>query len=67
MAKTKKPKHTAVFVKGIGQKAEKIMFFNQVLLDLESVERAKFLVSLSKNTYQGKTSLSLIGKDYAQI
>lgn len=65
--KTKKPKHTAVFVKGIGQKAEKIMFFNQVLLDLESVERAKFLVSLSKNTYQGKTSLSLIGKDYAQI
>ncbi len=63
--KTNLPKHTAVFVRSKGTRPEKIMFFNEVLSDLADLDSANFLVSMSRNTWMGKCSLSLIGRDYS--
>jgi len=59
---TGEPKHTAVELK---QKGLKIMFFNEVHPELEGAARAKFLVTASKNLWQGQVSLSLIGSDFS--
>jgi single-stranded-DNA-specific exonuclease len=55
-------KHTAVEIKG---KPLKIMFFNEVHPLLEKASRAQFLVTVSKNFWQGQMSLSLIGSDFS--
>ena len=64
--KTGMPGHTAVTVKG-GQGLQKIMFFNEVFSQLKDEKRCEFLVSVSKNSFQGRTSVSLIGKDWKAV
>ena len=54
-------KHTAVELKG---KPLKVMFFHEVHAALEGATRAKFLVTASKNVWQGQVSLSLIASDF---
>jgi single-stranded-DNA-specific exonuclease len=64
---TGEAKHTAVTVNpGVGS-FQKIMFFQDVIEELEFTKRARFLVYAGKNTYRGQTSLSLIGKDWERI
>ncbi len=57
-------KHTAVKIPGPRGRTQKIMFFNEVHPELEKCERAKFVVSASRNTFQGNVSLSLTGFDF---
>lgn len=65
---TGEPKHTAVFLDvstaGRQQQPLKIMFFNEVIEELEWQEQAAFLVTFGKNTYRGHTDLALYGKDW---
>ncbi len=62
---TGEPKHTSVMISPDGSAPlQKIMFFNDVVEDLEFVKRARFLVYASKNHFRGQTSLSLMGKDW---
>lgn len=62
--KTGKPKHTAVSISGKGGFAQKLMFFNEVHEDLREAKEAAFVVSASRNTFRGETTLSLMGYDY---
>lgn len=63
--KTGEPKHTAVHIQvGRGEK-QKVMFFYAVYPELEQAQEASFVVSASKNTFLGRVSLSLIGKDFS--
>ena len=62
---TKEPKHTAVTVQLGGRVKQKIMFFNEVHEDLVAAKKAEFLVTASRNTWQGMTQLSLMAKDFA--
>jgi single-stranded-DNA-specific exonuclease len=57
-------KHTQVFVESDLGQAHKIMFFNEVYEELQSLETASFLVHATKNTFRGQTSLALMGKDW---
>ena len=50
---TKKPKHTAISIVTSEGAIEKIMFFNDVHEDLKEAARAKFIVSTSRNQWQG--------------
>ena len=43
------------------------MFFNEVYDDLQQLEQARFLVTVSENTFRGQKQLSLFGKDWAQL
>jgi single-stranded-DNA-specific exonuclease len=61
---TGKPRHTAVLVEGYRQMPQKIMFFNEVVEDLTPESRARFVVSASRNHFQGRVSLSLTGYDW---
>ena len=58
------PKHTSVQIEVDGQAPQKLMFFNEVHEELEFMKQARFLVTATKNTFRGQTSLSLIGKDW---
>jgi len=66
---TGNPKHTAVFVekargKSDGKSREKILFFNEVIQTLKPGMTSRFVVSCSRNTWRGTTSLSLMGHDH---
>lgn len=61
---TGEPRHTAVTVKGAAGKPQKVMFFNEVHRDLVGARRASFIVSASRNTFRGETSLALFGHDF---
>lgn len=61
---TGKPKHTAVFLESRGRQEQKIMFFNEVHSVLKGVREAKFLISASKQNWQGQAQLSMIGQDF---
>jgi len=61
---TGEKRHTAVLTPGARGGTQKIMFFNEVLEELEGVTQARFLVTLSRNIYQGRASVSLFGLDY---
>lgn len=61
--KTGENRHTAVTIT-TGHQTLKIMFFNEVLEELEQLSSAEFLVTASRNHWNGKTSLSLMGQDY---
>ncbi len=58
------PRHTAVTIASSAGR-QKIMFFNQVVTQLAEPCRARFIVSASRNTFRGETSLSLVGHDFA--
>ncbi len=58
------PKHTAVFIATRGRQSQKIMFFNEVHGELENCDHAEFLVTSSKQNWQGQAQLSMIGHDF---
>jgi single-stranded-DNA-specific exonuclease len=59
-----KGQHTAVTVKTGAKGIQKILFFNEVHESLAQTPRARFIVTASKNVFQGRTSLSLTGIDF---
>ena len=59
-----KNRHTAVTIKAGKSGTHKIMFFNEVIESLANSEKARFIVTASKNNFQGRTSLSLMGVDF---
>ena len=63
---TGEPRHTCVMIHagGSGKPPQKVMFFNEVHADLTTARKAKFIVSASRSTYRGETSLMLMGFDY---
>jgi single-stranded-DNA-specific exonuclease len=61
---TGNPKHTAVHFKDGRGRTQKIMFFNAVYAELQRGQQGRFLVTAGKNTWQGTTSLSLMGCDF---
>ena len=62
---TGEPKHTAVLVRCAGGPPQKIMFFNEVHDELKNVKHASFVVSATRNSFRGETSLSLMGHDFS--
>jgi single-stranded-DNA-specific exonuclease len=66
-AQTQKPKHTSIEIPmGLGG-VQKILFFHQVLEGLSPGIRARFLVTVHQNIWQGQKSLSLYGQDFEII
>jgi single-stranded-DNA-specific exonuclease len=61
---TGEPRHTAVTIEGDLGETLKIMFFNEVHEKLLNASQARFVVSASRNTFRGMTSLSLMGHDF---
>ena len=57
------PRHSAVFIEKPNKQKQKIMFFNDVLDELENGTSAKFLVTASRNKFRGIYSLDLYGVD----
>lgn len=64
---TKDLKHTSVSIPSALGGTQKILFFNQVYQQIEPEQEVRFLVTASKNTWQGNKSLSLIGSDFQII
>ncbi len=58
-----KNKHTAVIIRG-KRGTQKIMFFNQVLDQLNIGEKTEFLVQIDKNFFAGRMQLNLFGVDF---
>lgn len=58
------PKHTSVEIPSPLGGSQKIMFFNEVHECFESARSARFLVTASKNFWNNRVSLSLIGQDF---
>ena len=63
---TGEPRHTAVSIKHPAG-SQKIMFFNEVYQQFESLPRARFIVTASKNVFRGRSSLSLMGVDWDTV
>ncbi len=61
---TGEPRHTCVMVRGASGAPEKIMFFNEAHRDLEGAKRARIVVSASRNSFRGQTSLMMYGHDF---
>ncbi len=61
---TGEPKHTAVTIGEVGVSSHKIVFFNEVLKELEGKDHASFLVIAKRDHFRGRDSLSLFGQDY---
>ena len=61
---TGEPRHTAVSIEAGPGRVEKVMFFNEVVTDLGIDTTTRFLVNVSRNSFRGRESLSLIGRDY---
>jgi single-stranded-DNA-specific exonuclease len=59
------PKHTAVFVQAAEGEKQKIMFFNQVVTDLQIGNEHKFLVTVGKNIFRDKVYLDMYAVDWA--
>lgn len=60
---TGKPKHTSITISQRGRPT-KLMFFGSVIDQLDVGDIASFVVSASRNTFRGQTSLQLSGYDY---
>jgi len=61
---TGEPKHTCV-IAAAGSKEQKILFFNDVIADIKPNIQHDFIVSLSRNSFRGVTSLSIMGVDWS--
>ena len=61
---TGEPRHTCVMIRGASGATEKVMFFNEAHKELQGARRASFVVSASRNTFRGQTSLMLFGHDF---
>jgi single-stranded-DNA-specific exonuclease len=62
---TGEPKHTCVMIRAASGAPQKVMFFNEVHRELQGAKRARFLVSASRNSFRGQTTLMFMGHDYA--
>jgi single-stranded-DNA-specific exonuclease len=60
------PKHTCVIAVS-GNKEQKILFFNEVIEGLVPNDRHAFVVSLSRNSFRGQASLSIMGHDWRPV
>lgn len=60
------PRHTVVTLAGghTSGPREKIKFFNHVETSLEPGQSVRFIVSAERNTFRGRTTLSLLGHDW---
>lgn len=63
---TGRPRHTACFIEA-DEKKLRMMFFNQVHTDLKSLKRARFLVKIQKNIWNGQLNLNLLGEDFEAL
>ncbi len=61
---TGEPRHTCIMIRGGGGQQQKVMFFNEVHLELQGARRATFVVSAARNTFRGQESLVLYGHDF---
>lgn len=61
-----KPKHTSLSL-NTGRRLEKLMFFGAVLDHIKVGSYARFVVTASKNTFRGQTSLQLMGHDFEAL
>lgn len=61
---TGEPKHTALRIRGENNRSVKVMFFGHALPSLIQRKSAKILVTATKNTFRGETSLQLMGVDF---
>lgn len=61
---TGEKKHTAIKIRGEGSTEHKVMFFNDVHAGINKGQTAKFLVTVSKNSFRGNTTLALHGDDF---
>lgn len=61
---TGEPKHTALTIRGASGRPQKVMFFNEVHPELSHAQAVRLVVSASRNTFRGVTSLSLTGHDF---
>jgi single-stranded-DNA-specific exonuclease len=61
---TGEPRHTCVMIRGAAGAPEKVMFFNEAHRELEGAKRASFVVSASRSSFRGQTSLMLFGHDF---
>ena len=61
------PRHTAIHVKRPDGRRDKIMFFSDVITDLPSHRALPFLVTASRNTFRGVTSVQLMGQDISLL
>lgn len=60
------PKHTALRLRAEGRSGsteKKLVFFNEVYDDLQIGEPAKAIVTLERNVFRGRVSVSLFGSD----
>lgn len=62
---TGEPKHTCVIAHA-GGREQKILFFNDVITGITPNHDHSFIVSFSRNTFRGATSLSILGHDWSQ-
>jgi single-stranded-DNA-specific exonuclease len=62
---TGQKKHTCIYLR-VGAEDHKILFFNDVLSELTQNLQYSFIVSLSRNSFRGKTTLTINGYDWAQ-
>ncbi len=63
---TGEPKHTCFEVMIDGD-PHKVVFFNDVFKDIQLGSELEFIVSVDKNKFRGRTSLSLFGKDFRAV
>lgn len=63
---TGRPRHTAITLT-TKNRPTKLMFFGAVLDHLNPGDTANFVVSASRNTFRGQTSLQLSGHDYEVV
>ncbi len=59
-----RPKHTIIHVE-CHNRRERIIFFNQVIEELQGHAQACFIVTLGRNQFRGETQLQLLGVDYS--
>lgn len=62
--KTGVPKHTVLQVDDGEGGCRKVMFFNEVMKDVEPGSLGQFVVTAARNTFRGVTSLELYGVDW---
>jgi len=62
--KTAEPRHTALTIQSANSSPHRVMFFNEVLNDVEPGSERKILVSLSRDRFRGENRVSMFGVDY---
>ena len=61
---TGEPAHTAVSLRGAGNRPTKVIFFNEVHTELQQAAHASFVVTASANNFRNVPTLDFIGRDF---